>query len=71
VIESGYSSWQYRETPKKAGGKVLIFVSPTGDVEVKRGLLSNTEARALERQAAGELENDNDLPKEKPEVTKK
>lgn len=71
VIESDYSSWQYRETSKKAGGKVLIFVSSTGKVEVKRGLLSNAEVRALERQRAGDLETEGDLPKEKPEVTKK
>lgn len=71
VIESGYSSWQYRETSKKAGGKVIIFVSSNGEVDVKRGLLSNTEIRALERQCSGELETDSDLPKEKPEVTKK
>jgi len=71
VIESGYSSWQYAETKKKDGGKVLIFVSSDGTVEVKGGILSNTELRQRERAARGEDEEESSAPKVKPEVTKK
>jgi len=71
IIESDYSPWQYCETAKKAGGKVLIFVSSSGSVEVKRGLLSTSEARSLERHHAGEVEGHAEAPNEKPEVTKK
>lgn len=71
VIESTYSSWQYSATTKKDGGKVLIFVSSDGSVEVQEGILSNTELRQKECAARGETEDEQDAPKVKPEVTKK
>ena len=70
VIESRYSSWQYSSTKKKDGGKVLIFVSSDGTVEVKEGILSNTELQQRARLALGE-EDESQAPKVKPEVTKK
>ena len=71
VIEQSYSSWQYTDTKKKDGGKVLIFVSSDGRVEVQEGILNNTELRQRERIARGESDDEQDTLKVKPEVTKK
>lgn len=70
VIEESYSCWAYTEVTKKNGGKVLIFVSSSGEVNVQTGLLSNTELTALEKRKAGEVEVTEPV-KERPEVTKK
>ena len=69
VIEHAYLSWQYSATKKKDGGKVLIFVSSDGTVEVQEGMLSNTELRQRERTA--EDEEQGNAPKVKPEVSKR
>jgi len=71
IIEKRYSSWAYTELSKKKGGKVYIFVSDSGHVEVVQGVLSNTEFHALEKRNAGEDDIPAEKPKVKPEVTKK
>ena len=73
IVESRFSSWEYTDTTKKDGGKVYIFVSRSGEVEVKQGLLTNSEFRAMERRKAGEsIEGEEDTkPVERPEVSKK
>ena len=73
IVESRFSSWEYTDTTKKDGGKVYIFVSRSGEVEVKQGLLTNSEFRAMERRKADEsIEGEEDTkPVETPEVSKK
>ena len=71
VIQSAYSSWQYTATKKKEGGKVLIFVSSDGTVDVQEGILSNTELKARDRAVRGEQDDQDTGEKVKPEVTKK
>ena len=73
VVQSRFSRWEYTDTTKKDGGKVYIFVSRSGGVEVKQGLLTNSEFRALERRKAGESVEGEEQTKsvERPEVSKK
>ena len=53
VLPTGeaFHAWEYERTPKRKGGKVLIAVSPRGDVAVHEGYVTLKEARKL---AAGE-----------------
>lgn len=73
IVQSSFSSWEYTEATKKDGGKVYIFVSRSGEVQVKQGLLTNSEFIKMERRKAGESEPqaEDSKPSEKPEVSKK
>jgi len=70
VVQSRFSRWEYTDTTKKDGGKAYIFVSRSGGVEVKQGLLTNSEFRAVERRKSVEGEEETKAV-ERPEVSKK
>jgi len=71
VFHQPYYNWEYADVPKSKGGKAMIFVADSGEVVIKKGLLTNAAHRALERQEAGEGGTVLEEPKQKPEVTKK
>lgn len=71
VSHERYYDWEYTDVTKAKGGKAYIFVDDSGEVTVKKGILTNAAFRALEKQATSQGSGDVETPKEKPEVTKK
>jgi len=72
LLEERYYNWEYSALAKKKGGKVCIFMADSGEVEVKRGIVSNQELRKLEKQAATDENGITETQtNEKPEITKK
>ncbi len=71
VLHQPFYNWEYVDVTKAKGGKVYIFVTDSGEVTVKNGILTSTAYRALERKEAGQGSTTAEKPTEKPEVTKK
>lgn len=69
VLEMGhyFSTWDYRSAAKEDGGKVFIEVGRKGEVTIHEGLITEAEARRLER-ATTAGETSSDAPK--PETTR-
>jgi len=69
VMERGkyYESWSYTKRPRTKGGKVFVEIRHDGTVLFHEGLVTDAEARRLEKAKRGE----SDAPKAiKPEMTK-
>lgn len=72
-----FQSWNYADLAKAKGGHAYIVVKSSGEVEIKKGLVTTAELRKLERQAqkGGDAEADDthtdtkaDAP-ERPELS--
>lgn len=51
ILETGlrFCSWDYEKMPKDEGGRVYISVSPSGEVEIHEGWITQKEAKAKRR----------------------
>lgn len=74
VIEPSehFQSWNYADLAKAKGGHVYIVVKSSGEVEVRKGIVTTSELRKLERKAekgtdAEESETADDVKAEAPQ----
>jgi len=62
-----WSSWDFKETSKKDGGRVYVQIANDGEVTFHEGYLTSKEAKRLENVSNG---IDAEKPTERPELTK-
>jgi ParB family transcriptional regulator, chromosome partitioning protein len=66
-----FQSWNYADLAKAKGGHVYIVIKSSGEVEIRKGLVTTAELRNLERKAdkdpnTGEGESTEDVKAETP-----